>query len=213
MYGRQSIFDTLLTTSMNLTATNQIQLGNYQIRKRQADEDANDEEDGTCLSLKSCKEADVTKKMEAKLARCSHCGAKRWNIVGDNDTGYVLTEGDGKTCLLREPGTNKAMTAPCDSTDTPYVPLQLQFASASDIKTMSSDGARLIGAASDGNKKAIEDFLKDGIDVNVRDWDELTALIPAASSGHLEICKLLVKEGIDVNAKDKDGITALMEAR
>lgn len=49
--------------------------------------------------------------------------------------------------------------------------------------------------------------------MNVRDWDELTALIPAASSGHLEICKLLVKEGINVNAKDKDGITALMEAR
>ena len=151
--------------------------------------------------------------MEAKLAKCSHCGAKRWNIVGDNDTGYVLTESDGKTCLLREPGTNKAMTAPCDSKDTPYVPLQLQFASASDIKTMSSDGARLIGAASDGDKKGIETLLKDGIDVNVRDWDELTALIPAASSGHLEICKLLVKEGIDVNAKDKDGITALMEAR
>ncbi|VEU37348.1 unnamed protein product [Pseudo-nitzschia multistriata] len=186
--------------------------GNYQIRKRLADGEEDEEEDGTCLALKSCKEVDAGKKMEAKLAKCSHCGAKRWNIVGDSSTGYVLTEGDGKTCLLREPGTDKAMTAPCDSTDSPYVPLQLQFASASDIKTMSSDGARLIGAASDGDKKAIEDLLKDGTDVNVRDWDELTALIPAASSGHLDICKLLVKEGIDVNAKDKDGITALMEA-
>jgi len=186
--------------------------GNYQIQKRLAEGDQDEEEDGTCLSLKSCKEADISKKMEAKLAKCSHCGAKRWNIVGDSDTGYVLTEGDGKTCLLRESGTNKAMTAPCDSKDTPYVPLQLQFASASDIKTMSSDGARLIGAASDGDKKGIEALLKDGVDVNVRDWDELTALIPAASSGHLDICKLLVKEGIDVNAKDKDGITALMEA-
>jgi len=185
--------------------------GNYQIQKRLADEE-DEEEDGTCLSMRSCKEADAGKKMEAKLAKCSHCGAKRWNIVGDNDTGYVLTEGDGKTCLLREPGTNRALTAPCDSEDTPYVPLQLQFASASDIKTMSSDGARLIGAASDGDKKGIEALLKDGVDVNVRDWDELTALIPAASSGHLEICKFLVKEGIDVNAKDKDGITALMEA-
>jgi ankyrin repeat protein len=150
--------------------------------------------------------------MEAKLAKCSHCGAKNWNIVGDGETGYVLTESDGKTCLVREPGTKKAMTAPCDSTDFPYVPLQLQFASATDIQTMSSDGARLIGAASDGDKKSIEALLKDGIDVNVRDWDELTALIPAASSGHLDICKLLVKKGIDVNAKDKDGITALMEA-
>lgn len=150
--------------------------------------------------------------MEAKLAKCSHCGAKNWNIVGDAETGYVLTESDGKTCLVREAGTKKAMTAPCDSTEIPYVPLQLQFASATDIQTMSSDGARLIGAASDGDKKAIQALLKEGVDINVRDWDELTALIPAASSGNLDICKLLVKEKIDVNAKDKDGITALMEA-
>jgi ankyrin repeat protein len=165
-----------------------------------------------CISKKSCKEADANKPMEAKLAKCSHCGAKNWNILGDNDNGYVLTEGDGKLCLVREAGTAKAMTALCDSTDLPYTPLQLQFASAGDIKTMSSEGARLIGAASDGDKKAIQALLKEGVDVNVRDWDDLTALIPAASSGLLEICKLLVKEGIDVNAKDKDGITALMEA-
>lgn len=186
--------------------------GSYQIQKRPVDGVIDEEEDGTCISLKSCKEADVAKPMEAKLAKCSHCGAKNWNILGDNDTGYVLTEGDGKTCLLREPGTNRAMTAPCDSTEMAYTPLQLQFASAADIKTMSSDGARLVGAANDGDKKTVQALLKDGVNINVRDWDELTALIPAASSGHLDVCKLLVKEGIDVNAKDKDGITALMEA-
>ncbi|KAG7344063.1 ankyrin repeat domain protein [Nitzschia inconspicua] len=186
--------------------------GKYQIKKRPVNGVINEEEDGICLSLKSCKEADVAKLLEAKLAKCSHCGAKNWNIVGDSETGYVLTESDGKTCLVREAGTKKAMTAPCDSTDIPYVPLQLQFASATDIQTMSSDGARLVGAASDGDKKAIQALLKEGVDINVRDWDELTALIPAASSGNLDICKLLVKEGIDVNAKDKDGITALMEA-
>ncbi len=47
--------------------------------------------------------------MEAKLAKCSHCGAKNWNILGDPEAGYVLTEGDGNTCLLRETGTNKAI--------------------------------------------------------------------------------------------------------
>lgn len=171
-----------------------------------------EDEDGTCLSLKSCKDADIAKPMEAKLAKCSHCGAKNWNIVGDADTGYVLTESDGKSCLVRESGTKRAMTAPCDSAEIPYVPLQLQFASATDIQTMSSDGARLIGAASDGDQEAIQALLKEGVDVNVRDWDELTALIPAASAGHLEICKLLVNEKIDIDAKDKDGITALMEA-
>jgi ankyrin repeat protein len=186
--------------------------GKYQIHKRAIDGTIDAEDDGMCLSKKSCKDGDANKTMDAKLAKCSHCGAKNWNILGDADSGYVLTEGEGKTCLVREAGTGKAMTAPCDSEEIPYTPLQLQFASAGDIKTMSSAGARLIGAASDGDKKSIQALLKEGIDVNVRDWDELTALIPAASAGHLEICKFLVKEGIDVNAKDKDGITALMEA-
>lgn len=186
--------------------------GSYQIHKRPVDGVIDEQEDGDCISLKSCKDGDVAKPMDAKIAKCSHCGAKNWNILGDADTGYVLSEGDGRTCLLREPGTTKAMTAPCDSTEFRYTPLQLQFASGADIKTMSSDGARLIGAASDGDIKAIQEMLKAGVDVNVRDWDELTALIPAASSGHLEICKLLIEKGVDINAKDKDGITALMEA-
>ena len=131
------------------------------------------------MSKKSCKDADATKTMEAKLAKCSHCGAKKWNILGDAETGYVVTEGDGVTCLVRD-GT-KAMTTSCESTELPYTPLQLQFASTADIKTMSSAGARMIGAASDGDLKAIQEILKeDGVNVNVRDWDELTALIPAA---------------------------------
>jgi len=186
--------------------------GAYQIHKRPADGVVDEQEDGDCVALKSCKDGDVAKLMEAKIAKCSHCGAKNWNILGDAETGYVLSEGNGRTCLLRDPETNKAMTAPCDSTEHRYTPLQLQFASNADIKTLASDGARMIGAASDGDLKTVEAMLKDGIDVNVRDWDDLTALIPAASSGHLEICKLLVEKGIDVNAKDKDGITALMEA-
>eukprot|EP00980_Cylindrotheca_fusiformis_P028070 scaffold22577_cov122-Cylindrotheca_fusiformis.AAC.49 len=187
--------------------------GTYEIHKRPPDGVVDEEEDGTCIAVKSCKESELAKPMEARLAKCSHCGAKNWNIVGDPDTGYILTQSEGKTCLVRESGGNKAMTGPCDSKETTaYTPLQLQFASAGDIKTMSSDGARLIGAASDGDKKLIQSMLKEGVDINVKDWDDLTALIPAASSGHLDICKLLVKEGIDINAQDKDGITALMEA-
>jgi hypothetical protein len=67
------------------------------------------------MCLKSLAKMATTKTMDAKLAKCSHCGAKNWNILGDADTGYVLTEGDGKICLVREVGTGKAMTAPCDS--------------------------------------------------------------------------------------------------
>ncbi len=33
------------------------------------------------------------------------------------------------------------------------------------------------------------------MDVNTRDWDELTLLIPAASTGHIDVVKLLLREG------------------
>ena len=183
-----------------------------------------EQEDGLCLSKKSCKDADIGKEMDAKVTKCSNCGAKGWNILGENEVGYTLMTDDGKTCLARLPSDNnkalgptvndKAVTAPCDGKDTPLTTLQLQFASASDINTMSSPGARLVTAAADGDKKMIQAILKeDGVSVNDKDWDGLNALIPAASAGHLDLCKFLVKTaGIDVNAADKDGITALMEA-
>eukprot|EP00568_Trieres_chinensis_P002301 CAMPEP_0183293248 /NCGR_PEP_ID=MMETSP0160_2-20130417/2005_1 /TAXON_ID=2839 ORGANISM="Odontella Sinensis, Strain Grunow 1884" /NCGR_SAMPLE_ID=MMETSP0160_2 /ASSEMBLY_ACC=CAM_ASM_000250 /LENGTH=938 /DNA_ID=CAMNT_0025454335 /DNA_START=100 /DNA_END=2916 /DNA_ORIENTATION=- len=188
--------------------------GNYQIHKRPLD-DADEDDDGTCVSKKSCGDLGPDDSIEVKLTKCTHCGAKNWNILGDGDTGYVLTEGedDKKVCLVREAGTDRAVVAPCDSKEVPYTPLQLQFASASDIKQMASPAARLLGAASDGDKKAVASLLKDeGVDVDARDWDQLTALIPAASGGHIEVVKLLLKEGADVNAQDKDGISALMEA-
>lgn len=184
--------------------------GNYQIHKRSVDgSPASSEDDGLCLSKKTCNES----AQDTKILSCSHCGSKEWNILGDSETGYVLTEGteEGKKlCLVRTD--EKATLASCESEDVSYTPLQLQFASESDIKAMSSPAARLMGAASDGDKKLVQQLLKDGTDINVRDWDDLTALIPAASSGQLEIVKLLMKEGSDVNASDKDGITALMEA-
>ena len=193
--------------------------GSYQIHKRPIEETDVDP-DGTCLSKKSCDTIDASKKdtvnaIDVKLAKCTHCGAKAWNIHGDSNTGYVLTESASgiQQCVIRPKGSKQVKLAPCDSADHPYTPLQLQFASAADIEAMSSPGARLIGAASDGDKKLVQKLLKEEkMDVNVRDWDELTPLIPAASAGHLDVVKLLLKEGADVNAKDKDGITALMEA-
>lgn len=182
--------------------------GSYQIKKRT--QEAEQDEDGVCLAKKSCKDTDKDKILPTVVTKCSHCGAKDWNILGDSEHGYILTAADGHTCLIRVG--KEVKTAPCDSAEKTQLTLQLQFASASDITAMSSPAARFIGAASDGDKKAIQALLKEGIDVNIRDWDELTAFIPAASSGDLEIVKLLHKEGADINAADKDGITALMEA-
>ena len=199
-------------------------IGAYQIHKRPLDGVVDEQDDGLCLSKKSCKDSDIEKMMDVKVTKCSNCGAKGWNILGENEVGYTLLTDDGKTCLARLPAAeggpnspvvnDKAVTAPCDGKDTPVTTLQLQFASASDISTMASPGARLVTAAADGDKKMIQNILKeDGVSINDKDWDGLTALIPAASAGHLDLCKFLVKTaGSDVNAADKDGITALMEA-
>lgn len=53
--------------------------GSYQIHHRLVDE--NDDE--SCLDRAQChlEESDV------KLANCNHCGAKRWNIRGEAQTG------------------------------------------------------------------------------------------------------------------------------
>jgi len=181
--------------------------GTYQIHKRPTP-GAPDLQN--CLARKTCNDA---KTEPALLTTCTHCGAKKWNILGDATQGYVLSEDAGKICLFREKNGTKAMTGPCDSESSPYTPLQLQFATREDIDVMSSPGARLITAAGDGDKATVVELLTEGgVDVNVRDWDELTAVIPAASKGHLDVVKFLIEKGADVNLGDKDGITALMEA-
>lgn len=76
--------------------------GSYQIHKRPADGlPASSEDDGLCLSKKTCNESD----QDARILSCSHCGSKEWNILGDSDTGYVLTEGaEGKKVVFGATG-------------------------------------------------------------------------------------------------------------
>lgn len=198
--------------------------GSYRIHKRPVEDTSkNDSSSGEddesisdndlCIAKKSCAPSDVPKILPAKLTKCTHCGAKYWNILGDASTGYVLSENDGETCLFRESNGNRALTAPCESTEIQYTPLQLQFATPKDIELMSSPGARLIAAAADGDKKLVQSLLtKDKIDANSRDWDDLTALIPASSAGHIDVVKVLLDANADVTLGDKDGITPLMEA-
>ncbi|CAM9820487.1 unnamed protein product [Pylaiella littoralis] len=172
----------------------------YQLHHRPLEEG----EDDKCLDRMSC----GGEGSELELGACKKCCAKAWNILGDAESGYILTEGEGNlNCLQRDGETAKV--APCDSG---YASLSLQFASKEDIALMMSPGARFITAASDGDLDAVRAFLKDGLDVNSQDWDKLTALVAAASQGHLEVVKLLIEKGADVNAKDKDEISGLMEA-
>ena len=83
--------------------------GSYSIHHRLVD-DA--DEDEVCLGKAQCH----LDESPAQLANCGHCGAKKWNIVGDNDSGYFLTEDQNKNCLKRVG--DKAMVMKCDKGST-----------------------------------------------------------------------------------------------
>lgn len=67
--------------------------------------------------------------------------SQAWNILGDAESGYILTEGDdtAQNCLQRD-----GETAKVGSCDTNYARLSLQFASKEDIALMMSPGARSV---------------------------------------------------------------------
>lgn len=74
--------------------------GNYTIHKREKDDGKG--ETG-CLERTNC--AGVEGKV--KVGKCKACGAKDWKVIGDTEKGYVLSAGDGETCLVRDGNTAK----------------------------------------------------------------------------------------------------------
>ena len=175
--------------------------GAYLLHHRKTDE----VEDKECLDRVSCTlpEADL------RLGNCEHCGAQQWSILGNQEKGYALSQGEKSENCVQRDGT-AATTRACESG---YVALQLQIATHDDLRAMESFDTRLITAASEGNEKRVKEYLKDGVDVNSRDWDNLTPIIAAASAGHKKLVQLLMREGGDINAMDKDNTTALMKVR
>lgn len=174
--------------------------GTYQIHHRLVDENDFD----TCLDKSQCH----LDESALELGSCNHCGAKKWNILGDATSGYVLTEDKNKFCLKRT-GDTAAMIK-CDKG---YSSFSLQFVTKDDITTMSSDGARLIQAALDNNLVAVKNFIEnDGVNINARDWDNTTALIAASGKGNLEVVQYLLGHKSDASLVDKDNVNAFMEA-
>jgi len=55
-------------------------------------------------------------------------------------------------------------------------------------------------------------LVEQGVDVNVRDDDGITALILACTFGHDQIAKMLIERGADVNAFDDASGSALITA-
>lgn len=70
----------------------------------------------------------------------------------------------------------------------------------------------LVYFARHGNKEAVVRLLKEGKNVDSKDYFGNTALSEASSCGYYEIIKTLIDKGADVNAKNKNGNTALMRA-
>jgi ankyrin repeat protein len=174
--------------------------GQYQIHHRLVDENDID----SCLDKEQCH----LDESEVKLGSCNHCGAKKWNIVGDANSGYVLTQDKNKHCLKRVG--DRANMIKCDRG---YSSFSLQFVTKDDITTMSSDGARLIQAALDNDLAAVKNFIEnEGIEVNVQDWDNTTALMVSSTRGHMDVVKYLLSKKADVTIVDKDNVNAFMEA-
>jgi ankyrin repeat protein len=193
--------------------------GFYQIHHRLTD----DEEDDICLSKMECH----LDESSIDITDCGHCGTKKWNILGDSTTGFVLTQDKNKFCIKRsdEPGTgstgksstgekdkekNKAEIIKCDKG---YSSFNLVLVTKEDLTVMGSDNSKFINAVLDHNKVEVEDFLTSKkLDINVRDWDNTTALIAASSAGYLDTVQYLLSHGADLHLVDKDNVTALMEA-
>lgn len=67
-----------------------------------------------------------------------------------------------------------------------------------------------IQAAVRGNNNKVKEFIKSGIDINMKDKDGRTALMNAALNSFLMTVMILLDAGADPNLQDKDGRTALM---
>jgi ankyrin repeat protein len=69
-----------------------------------------------------------------------------------------------------------------------------------------------IQAAVSGNNNKVKEFIKSGIDINMKDKDGRTALMNAVMNNFLMVVITLIDAGANPNLQDKDGRTALMMA-
>ena len=72
-----------------------------------------------------------------------------------------------------------------------------------------NDIYKFVDACSDGDVKHVQDFIRRGIDVNVKSIWKRTALHFAGWSGCVDVVKMLIQNGADVNAVDDVNQTQL----
>ena len=83
---------------------------------------------------------------------------------------------------------------------------KLQMDSQQELNNLFFAAARI------GNEEVINEFLKNGFPVDIRNVDGYTPLMMATYYGHQPIVTTLLKYGADRCARDKKGNTALMGA-
>ena len=67
-------------------------------------------------------------------------------------------------------------------------------------------------AAREGHDQVVEELIREGAHVNVKDNVQLTALYYASCNGYLSIVKRLLAAGADINVRNQRGETPLMRA-
>lgn len=67
-------------------------------------------------------------------------------------------------------------------------------------------------AAVRGNNNKVKEFIKSGVDINMKDFEGKTALMNAALNSFLMVVITLLNAGADPNLQDNNGRTALMMA-
>jgi Ankyrin repeats (3 copies) len=124
------------------------------------------------------------------IGSCSKTCARAWNILGDDTSGYVLTDGEkSERCLKREG--DAASIVPCADSN---LTLTFTLVKAADITAMGRPAAQFSAAAAAGDQAAVQRFIDEGADVNGKDWEGVPVLSAAASAGHLDIVKLLISK-------------------
>jgi hypothetical protein len=75
------------------------------------------------------------------------------------------------------------------------------------------DGEELIKTAYNGEIESVRGLLREGVDVNARNAEDITALFMASYEGHVDVVKTLLKNGAKVDIVTKSGHdTALIVA-
>ncbi|TRX71629.1 ankyrin repeat domain-containing protein [Carboxylicivirga sp. M1479] len=84
--------------------------------------------------------------------------------------------------------------------------------SSAEVEAPTIDLELYFQSALDGNIGPVEEAIKQGVDIEVRDQNNYTALMLAAYNGHHHIIKLLLDKGAQIDAKENLNRTALMFA-